>query len=214
MKLAQNAPMNSGRGSECVSMWLADDIGGVMSVSSWSPLVLRSCFWLISSVSALSCSTKCAVLISYFVHWMQPLSPISIKTMKMKTFSWGTFVDSVIDALLKVCEDEHGIYSDKNKQKLSICSPLTKLFKISTLCYFLLSNLPFSLFPMFFPWGKLFLLFHAVFSSPHSETPPQTFKVKAVDQLLVVLFPWTSLQGYRSRGSTSRFIFPMIWTIP
>lgn len=145
--------MNSGRGSECVYIWLGDDIGGVMSVSSRSPLVLRSCFWLISSVSTLSCSTKCAVLISYCVHWMQSLSPISIKTMKMRTFSWGTFVDSVLEALLKVCEDEHGLYCDKNKQKLSICSPLTKLFLISTLCYFLLSNLPFSLFPVFFPWG-------------------------------------------------------------
>lgn len=89
-------PVNSGRDPACVYLlyacvyiiytWMIEPD----DAWSWSSLVLRPCFWSVISVSGLAHTTRSDFLIiSKCVHWMPHLSPISTKTMEMKTFPWG-----------------------------------------------------------------------------------------------------------------------------
>lgn len=157
-----------------------------------------------------------------YVPWMPHLSLISTRTIKMKTFPWGILVDSVSDAFLRVCEDGDGLYSCKSKLKLNIFFPsFTNLFIINTtLLSILLSSFPFSLFQVSFPWGinstppQIIFNFFLKFSpAPMLKLMPRPSKSRLWAASLWSYFS-EHLQGYESRGTTWRFVSPVLWTIP
>ena len=138
---------------------------------------------------------------------MHLLYPISNKAMKIKTFPSGILVDSVLDASLKVREDE-GLHSHKNKLELNICSPFLKLFYYQTLSYF----------PCLSPLSP-FLSFQASFLGLNSTLPDylHLFMQFSTVLILKLIFRFSKskprttalwsyfsepLQGYGSRGTT------------